>query len=69
MTAQQQGEEFRIRVLIGHMAGRNDAILEFMAEEIESGEAEYNHETEIIRFLDTGSRMQINKDGSFRGLK
>jgi hypothetical protein len=50
MTAQQQAEEFGIRVLIGHMAGRNDAILEFMAEEIARGEAEYDPKTPITCF-------------------
>jgi hypothetical protein len=56
-------------MLIGPVVGRCDSILEWMAKQIEQGVMEYDPDTSIIRNPDTGSRFQINEDGSLREIK
>jgi hypothetical protein len=48
LSSAQQADAFRIRVLIGHMEGRDDRLTEWMAEEIESGNFIYDPETETV---------------------
>ena len=64
----EQAKAFRIRVLIGPMQGRDDAILEFMAEHIEHGEWSYDPETAVIEMLAEQFKIRILEDGSFLGL-
>jgi hypothetical protein len=65
-TTEQQADAFRIRMLIGPVEGRADSILEYMADLIEDGEIDYDPETQILCFADTGSRTQIQPNGAFR---
>jgi len=62
----KQAEAFRIRVL-GPMIGRDDLIVEVMAEFIESGEWSYDPQLEIIT-MQKGGRLEILPEGVFRGL-
>ena len=61
-----QAEHFRIRVLIGSMQGRNDAILEYMAEQIASGDWSYNSDTAVID-TNNGTRFRVLENGYLRG--
>jgi hypothetical protein len=64
--AEQQADAFRIRMLIGPVIGRVDSILEFVADQIECGEIDYDPETQIMCFAGTDSRLQVQPHGGFR---
>jgi hypothetical protein len=61
-----QAEHFRIRVLVGPMQGRNDAILEYMAEQIKAGDWSYDPDTVVID-MNNGTRFRALENGYFRG--